>query len=171
MTSNYSLIAKNILTDNSTTSVTFAGISDTYTDLVLRIGARSTFATTFTNFRISFNDTSTNVYSTTYFNNFNGTANSFRDTGNTWFYQVYVPGSTTVTNAFGSMEIYIPNYTATRNKPVSLMALSPNNASGYVISAGAGLFRSSSAISSIIMSTTTAFESGSSFFLYGIKNS
>ena len=131
----------------------------------------------------------------------NYTGNSFRINGNTGtvysytdltgtgssagssrlsnFSEVYALAGTAATataNTFGNTELYIPNYTSATNKPTSAYGVSENNATASYILANAGLVRITSAITSIEIIPVYAgggfnFVSGSSFFLYGIKNS
>lgn len=75
-------------------------------------------------------------------------------------------------NTFGSMEIYIPNYTASTNKPINHISVSENNAQNAEIYVDAHLWRNSATVTSIkIYPSSGSFVSGSRFDLYGIKNS
>jgi hypothetical protein len=77
-------------------------------------------------------------------------------------------------NTFGSAEIYIPSYTASQNKPLSTFGVVENNSAAggdTEIDAWANLYRDTAAISSIAINARATFAAGSSFYLYGIKNS
>ena len=170
MATTYTLISSNVLS-SSAASVTFSSIPATYTDLVLRISAR-TNDTGPENLQIYFNtDTSTN-YSTTMLQGDGASATSARYTSQTVIQNPNtVEGTTYTSNTFGSIEIYIPSYTSSANKPVSLYGASENNATTAYINAGAGLWRGSAAITQIVIDQSGAnFVSGSSFYLYGISN-
>lgn len=171
----YTLISSNVLASSAAT-VTFSSIPATYTDLVLRGSVRGDLAGVFTNLFIKFNsDTATN-YSDTYLTTSNGTtAMSARDTSQAIGYVGLTDAATATTSTFGNFEIYVPSYGVSQNKPyLSMATLESNTASlGYANLALAGLWRNTAAMTSIIISPDSGsnFVSGSSFYLYGIKNS
>jgi hypothetical protein len=78
------------------------------------------------------------------------------------------------TNTFSNVEIYIPSYAAAQNKPFSSFAAEENNVStpAYV-QVQANLWSNTSAINEIKIFNQSSYTyvSGSSFYLYGIKNS
>jgi hypothetical protein len=169
----YTLISSNVLTA-SAASVTFSSIPATYTDLVLRISARSsTFQQAVD---VTFNgDTpaSGTSYSFVYLRG-NGSAASSSLTGSTSSVNV-VGGqdqSNYTANTFSNFEFYIPNYNSTSNKPVSsFTAAENNNATTWFINTVAGLYRNATALTSILLTPTSGnFASTSSFYLYGISN-
>lgn len=169
----YTLIASNTLS-SSAASVTFSAIPNTYTDLVLRMSLRSTEASTTTPIEITFNsDTATN-YSVTRINGSGSSGASSSSRTNYNFIDGFqVPGANGTSNTFSSTELYIPNYTASQNKPLSLMQVDERNNTVAEMNAIAGLWRNTAAITSITLDFfgATTYASGSSFFLYGIKNS
>ena len=170
MANTYTLIASNTLT-TSAASVTFSAIPNTYTDLVLRMSTRGAVSAQGTGpiyFRLS-GDISTN-YSVTDLKGNGSSASSsrqssfnFGDAGES----VWVSWTA---DTFANTEIYIPNYTVSQNKPISVFAAVENNATSAVIETQAVLWRNNTSISSIELSQFT-FAAGSSFFLYGIKSS
>jgi hypothetical protein len=89
------------------------------------------------------------------------------------FLSYAVDGASATSNTFGSGETYIPNYTVSANKVLSTYALSEDNsASGPGLAVTAGLWRDNSAITSITFTPAAGdLVSGTSFYLYGIKNS
>lgn len=154
-------------------SVTFSSIPATYTDLVLRYASRSDTSTTSLN--ITFNsDTATN-YSSTYVYGDGTNAVSGRDTSVANINEAVKSNATASTaNTFTNDEIYIPSYTVAQNKPLSSSAaMEINSASNTYVGTGAHLWRNTAAISSIQLALAGGanFVSGSSFYLYGIKNS
>jgi hypothetical protein len=175
MPATYTLIASNTLSSN-TISVTFSAIPATFTDLVLRISNRSTASGLINGLtRITFNGTATN-YSDTSLNAGGTTVGSFRNTNNTYFDPLVGAGDSSgnTSNTFNSIEIYIPSYGATQNKAISAVGFAEDNSAGNNnMNAQAVLWRNTAAISSITITEVGAnnFASGSSFFLYGIKNS
>jgi hypothetical protein len=173
MPSTYQLISSNVLTSNSA-SVNFSAIPSTYTDLMLRISGRTDRNSTNDELKIVFNsDTATN-YSQTRIGGTGSAAQTERLSGFTSIVSyLSLDGNTATSNTFGSIEIYIPSYTVSQNKPLRLFGAQENNDSIAYINAVAGLWRNTSAITSIVLTSSNAanFVSGSSFYLYGIKNS
>lgn len=80
--------------------------------------------------------------------------------------------STFTANTFGSIDIYIPNYTSTTDKSTSSDAVTENNATTAYINMVAAKFTSSAAVTSVKLSASGAntFAQYSTATLYGIKN-
>jgi len=172
MPSTYTLIASNVLT-TTTATVTFSSIPQTYTDLVLRISAR-TGRTDPDYILLTFNSDTTSsgtTYSDTYMLGSGSTTTSGRDSSGATIYDVGIPGVNQTSNTFSSTEIYIPNYTVSANKPFSSFSVTENNATAADIWAGANLWRNTAAVTQINMTAVSSYVAGSSFYLYGIKNS
>ena len=175
MANTYTLISSNVLS-SSAASVTFSSIPATYTDLVLRYSVRDDSANTYGGATLKFNGSSTG-YSHTDLRTITGTTASSSQLSNQTEEQlVYsVSGGGTTANTFANSELYIPNYAGSANKCFSGDYRPENNAT----SAGRGpgimaiLWSNTSAITSFVLTPTfaTNFVSGSSFYLYGIKNS
>ena len=169
----YTLIDSEILT-GSQASVTFSSIPATFTDLVVRVSARTDFGSLVDTIEIKFNGATTN-YSDTNINtnSSSGSGGSTRATGAARIngFRAAV-GSTATSSTFSSAEFYIPSYTASQNKPMSEFNVSENNDATAYISAVAGLWRDTAAITSIGLTPLNGpnFVSGSSFYLYGISN-
>jgi len=172
MANTYTLIASNTLS-TSAASVTFSAIPATYTDLVLRCSIRDNSASSFVANTFRLNNNSSAIYSYTNLTGNGTTANSGRGSGLTELYSLTGTTPAATANTFGNAELYIPNYTGTAKKVSSAYGVSENNATLSSIAAYAGLIDLTSAITSIqvIALPTYSFVSGSSFFLYGIKNS
>jgi hypothetical protein len=172
----YTLISSNVLA-SSAASVTFSAIPATFTDLVLRCSVRSTHAGGNDLLQINFNSDSPSTgtkYSDTFLNTPSMSANSGRDLNQSIFFQVKFPASSSTSNTFSSTEIYIPSYTVSQNKPISINNRWENNsATDADVLAMAALYRDTTAISAITLTPylTASLASGSSFYLYGISNS
>jgi hypothetical protein len=172
MPSTYTLISSNVLS-SSAASVTFSAIPATFTDLVLRVSGRTDRGSTFNTVLVEFNSNTSN-YSYTTLTGQGSTASSTRlSSGSSGSFGV-ISGDTNTANTFGSGELYLPNYTASQNKPYSVFTVNESNAA-TIINQGvyANLWQNTSAITQIKLTpdNTTNFISGSSFYLYGIKNS
>jgi hypothetical protein len=151
-------IATITLTSASAT-VTFSSIPQTYTDLMLVANGA---ASTGTSLGFRFNSDSGNNYSYTALYGSGSSAASLRGTNNALAYV-----GNWYTSFDGALISHIQNYSnTTTNKTI----LSRNgNASNYVW-ATTSLWRSTAAISTILISADGQnFSSGSSFTLYGIK--
>jgi hypothetical protein len=175
MANTYSIISSNVL-GSSAATVTFSSIPATYTDLVLRISSKSDSTGDIkANVNIVINGTTTG-YSVTNMFATSGTTGANRQTSAANWNRFYTDSSYSVdfTNAFGLLEIYFSNYAGSNNKVASGFGVSESNSStDYFINATANLWQNSSAISSIALGLNSGqnFVTGSSFYLYGIKNS
>lgn len=163
---------------SSQTTVTFSGISSSYTDLLVKWSTRtdrSGFPSDQMTFRFN-NVTTNNNYGFTNLNS-SGSSRSSSSSGNV----SYIEGGnganapTSTANNFSNGEIYIPNYVLSSvSKPVGLYVVTENNAStSNGLSIVSGIFLPTSAINRIDIGTLfgTNFVAGSTFYLYGIKNS
>ncbi len=170
----YQLIASNVLVAD-TASVTFTAIPATYTDLVLQISARSSRndGAQGQNMFMSFNGNTSGVYSVTVLRGQGTTASSARSTDSTLLLQTYIPMAGVDANIFNSNEYYLPNYASSANKVSSAFAAVENNAANIeYMSVTANLARITDPISSIALTLPSGnYVTGSSFYLYGIKNS
>ena len=158
----YQLIQAQTLTSTAAT-VTFSNIPQNYTDLILKVSARSDGADDYG--QITFNGSSANftrkflIGTGSGFNN-----NSF---SNNSFLTVNPSGYTT--NTFATVEYYISNYTGSNNKSINLDAVTENNATAASAILQTVLWSNSAALTSISMNCNTGnFVSGSTFYLYGV---
>lgn len=171
MATTYTLISSNVLGSN-TASVTFSSIPQAYTDLVLVASGRATNASIISNPYIQLNGVTTSLYSWTGITGNGASASSDRASSDTDFRPGYLDGNNATASTFGSTEIYFSNYAnASYNKAMGSTSASEDNATTAYVTGRAGLFRSTSAISSILFHSGSNWAAGSSFYLYGIKNS
>jgi len=122
------------------------------------------------------NNITTTTYSETWMQGSGTAASSTRQASTNYFggngndLKINLSGSTA--NTFTSGEFYLPSYTVSQNKPSSFFLATENNAIAATITSLAGLWRNTATVNEIKFDTAgTSFVSGSSFFLYGIKNS
>jgi hypothetical protein len=167
----YTLISSNVLT-SSAASVTFSSIPATYTDLVLRVSARDTSDSAISEIIMRINGETgyPTIYSNTYLLGDGSSASSGRASNSYTRYIINEPGTGYTSSTFNSLEIYIPSYNASQNKPMSIISATETNASGAYMVANAMLRSNTAAITEIALSSYTTFVSGSSFYLYGISN-
>jgi hypothetical protein len=161
MPATYDKIATTTL-GSAAASVTFSSISGSYTDLVLVTNATLASGGA-ANLWCRFNGDSGANYSTTYLAGNGTVASSARDTSATegWCGRL---SSTNITSSIASFQNYANSTTYKTNISRG------NDTSGLVI-AYVSLWRSTAAITSIVLTNSSAvkFNSGSTFTLYGIK--
>lgn len=169
MANTYTLIASNVLSSGAA-SVTFTAIPQTYTDLVVRLTARCDAASVDRSLGVRPNSLTTGD-STTYFSGDGSAVSGTRSTAD--FDAGRFTGASATTNTFGSVEIYIPDYTVAKNKPMSVFGVAETNATAVIMRVNALLWSNTAAITALKIDTDTTplFLAGSSFYLYGIKNS
>lgn len=170
MTLTYIPIASTTLSTSAAT-VTFSDIPQTYSDLVLRCSIRGTHTGFTVNGQLVINNSSTSNITTRYLYGFGTSATSSEDGPlNYLLIKETIPGTSITSNTFNSLEIYIPNYAGSTNKPFSVSSVTENNSSTInAISAQAGLRTNTAAITELrIQPGSGNLESGSTFHLYGI---
>jgi hypothetical protein len=169
MPSTYTLISSNVLS-SSAASVTFSAIPSTFTDLVLRVSVRRS-ASGRQDLRLAVNG-STSDGSNTWLEGSGAAATSGISAAQYVRINNIVPSTAETASTFGSAEFYLPNYTVATKKPIGIFGAGENNATTAYIGAVASLYNQTTAISSLVLSLSAgSFDTGSSFYLYGIKNS
>ena len=152
-------------------SIDFTSIPQTYTDLCVKVSTRNNASAN--NYTIKFNGSSVSAYSDRIlYANGSSAASGVNTTSGAGVYGQMNP-STYTANTFDSGEIYIPNYTGSNNKSVSIDNVQESNAAGVFMSIIAGLWSNTSAITSITLTpiSSAAYVQYSTATLYGIKNS
>lgn len=149
-------------------SIEFTSIPQTYTDLLILLSGRSTRTGTAQEVvDILFNGS----YSSLSGYRFAGTGSSaFSGTGT---YPGVASTDSATASIFGNTSIYIPNYTSSNYKGHNVEGVSENNATEAVQQYAAGLWASSSAITSLSFrpQSLNNWTQYSTATLYGIKNS
>lgn len=161
---------------SSAASVSFSSIPQTFTDIVVRFSARTDYAGPNELITCTINGVGGTSYSHTTLIGNGSTVISNRNSSAAYTRIGWSVGSTATANTFGSTEIYLPNYTSIQSKPANSFSVAENNSSttaGTYINVNANLLSVASAISSIALVPINAsnFVAGSTFHLYGIKNS
>jgi hypothetical protein len=166
------VLLETIELNQSTASVTFDNIPQTgYSDLKIVISARGDGASG--SFMCQFNGATTNLSSRVLYG-INGNAtgsSSYSDENSIWG---YTTNSGSTANTFNNAEIYIPNYTSSNNKSVSIDAVNETNAADGRQNLTAGLWSSTAAITSITLlsktgsNAATNFTQYSTFSIYGV---
>ena len=166
MATTFTKIASVTVGSGGASSIAFTSIPSTYTDLVIKMSARTLGAASpdFTEMAINgslANFTSRRIQG-------NGSAASSSNFTN--------PYSNIETNdqtakTFCSVEIYIPNYAGSNFKSVSVDSITENNATAAAAGLWAWLWSQTAAVSSLTFTSSANFMQYSTATLYGIKNS
>lgn len=175
MTSTYELIASVTVGSGGASSIDFTSIPATYTDLVVKLSARvSGYSGANQDFlAIRFNSDSGNNYNNKVLYGNGSSTGSFDVSPTSSIRQAATaPSDAATSNTFGNSEIYIPNYAGSQYKSVSTDSVSETNATASYETLAAGIWNSSSAITSITFLPLqgTAFTQYSTAYLYGVKN-
>jgi len=158
---------------SSTASITFNSIPSIYKDLILRASVRTTASGAFSNLELVLNSNTGAVYSYTRLLGYGSGTSSDRSSSTNAGNISYANGDTSTANIFSSLEVYIPSYTASQNKPISSITMQENNQATAYIYPTAQLFSSTTTISSIQINEGSGNNliTNSTFYLYGLKAS
>jgi hypothetical protein len=174
MAKTYTPIATHTL-PSAATSYTFSSVPNTYTDLILVSSVNSARAAQYDSLAIRFNSDSSSIYSYTYLmgnTSYGSSPISGRATSqNNIFIGNFTSNS--VANNFSSNIVHIKSYGNTNVYKTIICSGggiidSTNNDMEKIV----GLYKSSSAISSITVRSETGsnITAGSTFTLYGVKS-
>ena len=159
-------------------SIDFTSIPSTYTDLCVKVSVRNSATNAGLVVRLN-NDTSTNYSWRLLYGN-GAAAGSFNEAtfgnGYNTFIFAYVTPSNATASTFANTEIYVPNYAGSNYKSLSMDSVSENNGSTAFQTMVAGLWSSTSAVTSLKVlpdpqGVSANFDQYSTAVLYGIKNS
>jgi hypothetical protein len=147
-------------------SIEFTSIPQTFTDLVLLISGRDGASTG--TIYMSFNNNGTGYT----FRRLNGqgsaaSSDSYSHSAIYW----NMTGTNETASTFGNSSVYIPNYTGSTNKSVSIDGVIESNQTtftGGLMSIVAGLWSNTAAITSIKCESNGNYVAGSTISLYGI---
>jgi hypothetical protein len=166
MATTYNLISSVTVGSGGASYVEFTSIPQTYTDLNIILSGRNTSSGDW--FSMNFNGSTST---------FTG-RQIFADGAGIYSYSKtnadehgVIPNSSTTASVFGNVNLYIPNYTSSNSKSFSVDSATENMAGTAYRVLGAGLWSTSSAITSIrLIISANNFAEFSSAELYGISN-
>ena len=172
MATTHYLISKQTVGSGGASSITFSNIPQTYTDLCLVVSPRTDRASIATDYlKITFNS-NTSSYSGIQLRGDGSTTGSgtFSGIGATQ-YAGEINASTSTTNTFSNVQIYIPNYTSSNYKSYSVESAMENNATANYLTLDAGLWSNTAAITSIAIApgVGTNFVQYTTASLYGVS--
>lgn len=139
----WTVIAHTEVGSGGTKEIVFSSIPNTYTDLLVTVSGRSNVnaASGGNVLLLGFNTSYSNINSRILEGN-GSTASSSTDN----FIYVTCAANDYTSNTFGNTSIYIPNYTSTNSKSVSLDGVAENNATASRLGIYAGLWSVSPAV-------------------------
>jgi hypothetical protein len=163
MAGNHVLLETIALTQ-SASSVTFDNIPQTgYTDLKIVTSTR--LSSTDSPILVNFNGVTTG-YS---WRRIYGNGSSASSLSGSDGYFLHGNTSSTTANTFSNAEFYVPNYTASQSKSISVDTALETNATGGELFMLAALWANNAAITSILLTPLTgSFVAGSTFSIYGV---
>jgi len=165
----YTFIASNTVGSGGAASVTFSSIPATYTDLIIKISARTTRSAIEDSIFLRFNGDSASNYVR---KNIYGDGTSIVSGDGAYnSIDFYACGDTATANTFGNAEIIIPSYASANNKSLSIDGVTENNATSTTTLFKSGIWNNTSAITTISFTPNVGtFKQYSTFTLYGISN-
>lgn len=174
MAATYELISSTTLA-TATTTVTLSSIPATYDDLILRVSARNNGSgSSNDNVYCKVNNDGGSNYTVSHIYGYTGSSgvNLAGGSGTTTSITIYETDTSTLANTFAQAEIYFWGYTTANSKQFNNFAVAPSNRTGTgIISWYQGRWQSGAVISSLVLNPNAGqFIAGSSFILYGIKN-
>jgi len=166
MANTYTLISSVTVGSGGTQYINFTSIPATYTDLLIKVSIRNNASANNNTVGLRFNSDTGNTTARRLYGTGTGDG-SDTDT------QVIDVGNNATANIFANIEFYIPNYTSSNYKSYSADGVGENNASAAYQTLLAGLWSSSSAITSARLAledVLLVFKEYSTAYLYGISN-
>lgn len=173
MMATYELIATLTAGSGGASSFDFTSIPQTYTDIVFRMSLRGTNNDTYFSLQTRFNNSgTTNLYYSNGLSAYNGSISQAGQNGLSYLYAGNPPSNPATSNTFGNVEFYVPNYSGSERKSVSMEMVGENNAATAFTQFWACIWYTTPAITQVTFFNEYGnFAEHSSAQLYGIKNS
>jgi hypothetical protein len=174
MPNTMTLISATTVGSGGTAGVTFSSIPQTYTDLLLKISYRSDRTSPNDYLRVKFNSATTGFIDRN-INQSGGTSTASENNNATTYAFMYgLNGNTATASTFGSIDMYIPNYSTAMIKTWWSDSITANNATFTQSALTGGKWNDTAAITELYIAshdTAKIILEHSSIYLYGIKNS
>ena len=168
----YSKLASYTVGSGGISEVVLAAIPQNYTDLVIKVSARTNTANNVQNLYVEFNGSGGTDYSsrTLYALNSGAPASTSASADSKIQYAGYAAGANATASTFSNFEFYVPNYTSANYKSTSADVVTENNSANTILLLSAGLWSSTAAINAVKISPASGnLVQYSTFSLYGIK--
>lgn len=165
----YSKIATYTVGSGGIASVSFLNIPQTYTDLLIKVSARTVRAADEDGLYMAINGSNSNGSIDIEGNGSSiSSVNSGSSYGVNW--TTRINGNTTTTSTFGNAEIYINNYTSQSAKSILVDGVTENNnTTAYMNLVGASGTGNNDGVKSLLFACNANFVQYSTFHIYGIK--
>jgi hypothetical protein len=156
----YTLIERKELT-GSASSIEFTSIPQIFTDLILLGSLRGSASSNFSGTLIKLNAVTP-------------VGRRIEGNGSSAYSQTFptfgIPANTSTANTFNNFQAYLPSYTSSSNKTISIETTTENNATESYQNIVAGVYTLSAGVTTILISSDSgSFVAGSSISLYGIN--
>lgn len=174
MANTFTKIASVTVGSGGAANIDFTSIPSTYTDLVLKVSARTDGSTAngWQSGALTFNGSTTGYSGILLAGRGDLSAVSITSSASNIEFAFYSSDAGSTGNTFASNDIYIPNYAGSNNKSVSSDIAEENNAARALAGIAAGLWSNSAAINRVTLTPNGgSFVQYSTATLYGIKNS
>jgi hypothetical protein len=170
MATTYEAIATVTVGVGGAASIDFTSIPQTYNDLCLLLSARDNRSLVSNAALISFNSSTSNYSGKTLYTDGYTNYNTFTSIPR---YAGAYSATNSTANVFGNDYIYIPNYSGSNYKCMTIDGVGENNGVENYLTFTSNLWSDNSAITSITLtpSIATLFSQYTTAYLYGIKNS
>lgn len=153
---------------STASTIDFTNIPQNYTDLYIVLSGRSSRSAVNDVLYMKFND-STSGYSSKILEGNGASATSYSGSSSAFTDIFGIPAASSTASTFGSVSIYIPNYTSSNNKSISVDGVGENNATTAYADLYAGLWSNSSAVTKITLyNIISTFTANTTATLYGI---
>ena len=170
MATTYQLISS-VTLSSSAANIEFTSIPQTYTDLELVFSGRSARTSQRDSVELTFNTSTSNYVGKMIIGD--GTAASGNTSyGTSSINRMDVSDANSTANTFGNMKIYIPNYTGSNYKSVSIDSVYEHNGTTVFQYLLSGIWSDTAAITRIKLALEIGptFVQYSNAYLYGISN-
>ena len=162
------LIATVTVGSGGAANITFSSISQLFTDILVIGSFRDSASDVRSNVNILLNaNTASNSSARRLFGSGSAVA-SDNFSGLTSVPGAWTNSANATANTFSNFQIYIPNYAGSTNKSISMDSVTENNATAEQQGLTAGLWASTSAITSIELGSGFTLQQHSTASLYGI---
>jgi len=167
----YVAIATVTVGSGGAANIEFTSIPGTYTDLLAVFSVRTNASNVKRAFELRINSGTSSQSSITLYAD--GSSVGSSSYASAIYNNHTIPGANATASTFSNISVYIPNYAGSNNKSISIDGAGENNATEAGLAFSAGLYSSSTAITSLLVlpESTGSFVQYSTATLYGIKNS
>lgn len=164
-------VASTLLASPAAT-ITFSDIPSSWLHLCVMVTARSSNASTNVGLTVRLNGDASAVYDSQHFSAANTTATAAESLLTTGLTMAGIPAASGSANRFSSVELWVPGYASTDREKVMIATTSrfyDDTAANFATQEGGGWWRSTAAVSSVVLSLSAGnFVAGSRATLYAL---